>query len=337
MRCVVAADVGATNLRIGIYTKEGELLKSHIMRTPTEGGSDTISETIFDISIKLLKELGLNRSDVLGIGIGTIGPLNLKRGEVVNTPNLKLRSFRLREPLIELFNNVNVFVVNDCVAGVWGEKTFGHGVNYYNIAYVTISTGIGCGVIVDNNLLLGKDGNAHEVGHLVVNYSNGLRCNCGGIGHWEAYASGKGIPKFVQYYTQKIKEEKEKHKELFELLESELLTTEKFFELVRMGDEIAVEVCREICKINAAGLASIINVYDPELITIGGAIALANYDLIIEPAVRLIQLYSINRIPEIKLTKLGKEVVLKGAASLVIKPPKILLEIYGLKPSDVTP
>ncbi|MEM1601204.1 MAG: ROK family protein [Sulfolobales archaeon] len=328
MKYVIAVDVGATNLRVGIYTQNCETLKSVTIRTPTEGGPDSISEVIHELSIKLLSELRLNKHEIVGIGVGTIGPLNIKKGEVVGTPNLPLRSFRLREPLMEFFNTDNVFVVNDCVAAVWGEKLFGHGAYLNNIVYVTISTGIGGGVIVDNNLLLGKDGNAHEVGHVVVNYNGGLRCNCGGIGHWEAYASGSGIIKFVKHYIESRKPTRSTT--LYELLRSDSLTPERFFDLVRSNDELANEICYELCRINAAGLASIINVYDPELITIGGSVALANYELIIEPAISQLHLYTINRAPEIKPTKLGKEAVLKGAASLVIKPPKRLLEIYNM-------
>lgn len=329
MKCIIASDVGATNLRVGIYTLGCELLKSTTLRTPTEGGRDIISETIYEVSIKLLNTLGLSKDQVVGIGVGTIGPLDIKSGEVVNTPNLPIKTFRLREPLMNLFNNDNVFVVNDCVAGVWGEKLFGYGVNYSNIVYLTISTGVGSGVIVDNNLLLGKDGNAHEVGHMVVKYDDNLKCNCGGIGHWEAYVSGSGIPRFIKHYLKNVSPAKKTS--LHELILNNSLSPEKFFDLVRNGDEAANEICSELCKVNAAGLANIINVYDPELITIGGSIALANYDLIIQSAINYLHLYALNRVPEIKPTKLGNEVVLKGAASLVIKPPKTLLEIYGLR------
>ncbi len=328
MKYVVGVDVGATNLRVGIYTLGCELLKSTIVKTPTEGGPDRISEVIYEVSIKLFNVLGLSKGQVVGIGVGTIGPLDIKKGEVINTPNLPIRTFRLREPLMRLFDNDRVFVVNDCVAGVWGEKLFGHGLNYGNTVYLTISTGVGSGVIVDNNLLLGKDGNAHEVGHMVVRYDDSLRCSCGGVGHWEAYTSGKGIPRFVKYYVEKVGSTR--GTALRELLLSNSLSPEKFFDLVRGGDGVANEICNEICKINAAGLANIINAYDPELITIGGSVALTNYELIIRPAINYLHIYTINRVPEIKPTKLGNEVVLKGAASLVIKPPKNLLEIYGI-------
>lgn len=326
MKYVIAVDLGATNLRVGIYSFDGELRNLHIIRTPSKGGKNTIAEVIYDISIKLLKDLGLSGDEVVGIGIGTIGPLDIRRGEVVNTPNLELRSFRLREPLIDLFNKNHVYVVNDCVAGVWGEKTFGHGVNYSNIVYVTISTGVGGGVVINDNLMLGKDGNAHEIGHLVVNYDDELRCGCGGVGHWEAYASGSGIPRFVKHYMKNLTT---KHRNSIVSLEDVVTTPEEFFNRVRTGSKLFNDICYEICKINAAGLASIVNAYDPELITIGGSVALANYGLIIEPAVKLLKQYSLNRLPEIKPTKLGSETVLKGAASLVIKPPKTLLEIYG--------
>lgn len=327
MKYVVAVDVGATNLRVGTYWIDGKLIKSVCVRTPGTGGPDTIAECIYDLASKLINELGLNQHQLVGVGVGSIGPLDIRRGEVINTPNLSIRCFRLREPLIEFFRTDYVLVVNDCVAGVWGEKVFGYGVNINNLVYITLSTGIGGGVVVDGDLLIGKDGNAHEVGHIVVRY-DGLRCGCGGLGHWEAYASGSGIPRYVKYYVENIVTSKKTV--LTELVKEVSITPELFFRLVREGDEVAVEIFEELCRVNAAGFASVINVYDPELIVVGGSLALANYDLLIQPLHNLLSNYVVNRLPKILPTQFGGEAVLKGAAALVIKPPKKLLEIYGL-------
>ena len=327
MKYVVAVDVGATNLRVGTYWIDGKLIKSVCVRTPGTGGPDTIAECIYDLASKLINELGLNQHQLVGVGVGSIGPLDIRRGEVINTPNLSIRCFRLREPLIEFFRTDYVLVVNDCVAGVWGEKVFGYGVNINNLVYITLSTGIGGGVVVDGDLLIGKDGNAHEVGHIVVRY-DGLRCGCGGLGHWEAYASGSGIPRYVRYYVENIVTSKKTV--LTELVKEVSITPELFFRLVREGDEVAVEIFEELCRVNAAGFASVINVYDPELIVVGGSLALANYDLLIQPLHNLLSNYVVNRLPKILPTQFGGEAVLKGAAALVIKPPKKLLEIYGL-------
>ncbi len=323
---VVAVDVGATNLRASIFTLDGGQLKTLTVRTPTEGHRDTIAELIYELVIKLVDDLGLSLKELQGIGVGSIGPLNIRAGEVVNTPNLPIKNFRLRKPLIELFNTSRVYVVNDCVAAVWGERNFGLGIGVSNLVYLTISTGVGAGVIVDGNLLLGKDGNAHEVGHLVVRY-DGIRCGCGGIGHWEAYVSGNAIPKYVRYYVSTVGYRRRSR--VSELLDHGDVSPEEFFKLVRDGDELAVEICNTLCVINAAGLASVINAYDPELISVGGSVALNNYDLIIEPSTKYLSNYVINRVPRIAPTAFGKDSVLVGAASLVINPPKELLRIYG--------
>lgn len=323
---IVAVDVGATNLRTSIFTLNGVQLKTLAIRTPAEGHKDFIAEVIYELVLKLINELGLSLKDLQGVGVGSIGPLNIKAGEVVNTPNLPIKNFRLREPLMEFFKTDKVYVVNDCVAAVWGEKNFGLGIRVNNLVYITISTGVGAGVIVDNNLLLGKDGNAHEVGHIVVKY-DGIRCGCGGIGHWEAYVSGNAIPKYVRYYVGNLSYGRKSR--LSEILSHGDVSPEEFFKLVRDGDELAVEICSNLCVINAAGLASVINAYDPELISIGGSVALNNYDLIIEPSIKYLSNYVTNRAPQITPTALGKDAVLIGAASLVINPPRELLRIYG--------
>jgi glucokinase len=327
LKYVVAVDVGATNLRVGTYWVDGRLIKSVSVRTPGSGGPDTIAECIYDLASRLISELGLNQHQLAGVGVGSIGPLDIRRGEVVNTPNLGIRSFRLRKPLTEFFKTEYVLVVNDCVAGVWGEKVFGYGVNIDNLVYITLSTGVGGGVVVDGDLLIGKDGNAHEVGHIVVRY-DGFRCGCGGLGHWEAYASGSGIPRYVKYYVENIATSRKT--KLTEFVRESSITPELFFKLVREGDEVAVEIYNELCRVNAAGFASVINVYDPELVVVGGSLALANYDLIIQPLHDLLTNYVVNRLPKILPTQFGGEAVLKGAAALVIRPPKKLLRIYGL-------
>lgn len=327
MKYVIAADVGATNLRVGLFTADGCLIKSVTTKTPREGGVDVVATFIYQLASDILKSVGIGTSEVSAIGVGSIGPLDIKVGDVVNAPNPPIRRFRLRRPLMELFNTDNVYVVNDCVAAVWGEKFFGAGRGRSNLVYLTISTGLGCGAIVNDELLLGKDGNAHEVGHVVVDY-RGIECNCGGLGHWEGYVSGRGLPKFVAYYVKSLGIN-ECESKLIKLIDAGELTSELFFKLVREGDKLAVKVVEELCRVNAAGLASVINVYDPELITIGGSVALNNYDLIIEPALKYLSKYVLNRPPEIMPTPLGHNAVLVGAATTAIKPPRNLLRIYG--------
>ncbi len=319
---VIAVDVGATNLRIGIFDLSASLLKARTVKTPRSGGQDAVADAIIEIAEDLLKSLGIK--EVVGIGVGTIGPLDIREGVVVNTPNNPLRTFRLKEPLKEYFR-APTYVVNDCVAAVWGEYNAGAGRGVSNIVYITLSTGIGAGVIVDKHLLLGKDGNAHEVGHITINYKYSIRCGCGGIGHWEAMASGANIPRFARELAKEW--ESRKTPALIKAREG-ILTPEELFKYWRSGDEFASHVVSELIEINAAGLGSVINVYDPEVITLGGSVAINNPDFV-DQVIGNIHKYVVNRLPKIMLTPLGGNIVLIGAAHLVLNTPEELLRIQG--------
>lgn len=194
---VLAVDVGATRTRVAIFDRRGmKLLRKEVIKTPHEGDEDIVAEAIIAVAERLIASLGL--SEVTAVGAGTIGPLDVRRGYVVNPPNIPLKGFSLREPLMKRFN-VPVYVVNDCVAAVYAEYMSGAGLGRDNVVYVTISSGIGAGVIVDGHLLLGKDGNAHEVGHLVLSYDSSIKCGCGGVGRWEALASGNNLWRLLKY------------------------------------------------------------------------------------------------------------------------------------------
>ena len=112
------------------------------------------------------------------IGVASAGPLDLREGAVVHSPNIGFDYIPLVKPLEDEFK-VPVYLCNDCVAGVIGEKELGYGRGYGNLVYVTLSSGIGGGVFVDNHLLIGKDGNAHEIGHITIDYEGKLTCGCG--------------------------------------------------------------------------------------------------------------------------------------------------------------
>ncbi|MCD6084300.1 MAG: ROK family protein [Desulfurococcales archaeon] len=321
-RAVIAVDVGATNLRVGIFDLSASLLKVEVTRTPRSGGHDAVADSIKYIADNMLRSLGIRH--VVGVGVGTIGPLNIREGVVVNTPNNPIRTFRLKAPLEEFFD-VPAYVVNDCVAAVWGEFNAGSFREAKNMVYITLSTGIGAGVIVDGHLLLGKDGNAHEVGHITVNYKYGVRCGCGGIGHWEAIASGANIPKFAEEVSKNWHGSKTA---AYFLACKGGLTPEDLFKHWRLGDEFATYVINELVEVNAAGLGSVINVYDPEVITLGGSIAINNTDFI-EKVVQNVSKYAINKIPKISLTSLGEKAVLVGAAYLILNTPEELPKIQG--------
>ena len=310
----LGVDVGATNLRVGLVSDEGSVVKVVRDKTPHDGGGEAVAEAITELINDLGRDL---TAEVQGIGIGTIGPLNIREGEVVNTPNNPLRNFALLKPLSKKFN-LPTYVVNDCVAAAWGEYLWGAGKGKENVVYLTLSSGIGAGAVIDGHILLGKEGNAHEVGHIVIDYSSRIRCGCGGLGHWEALASGNNLVNLVKELLPRTVKD----------LISKYSKPPKLFALWREGDRYASLIVEELKKINAAGIASVINVYDPDVLSVGGSVALNNEDFM-KQVFEEVKYYVTNTMPELTLTPFKDLAVVIGAAAVAHKPPEELLRKQG--------
>jgi len=255
--------------------------------------------------------------DISGIGVASIGPLDLRRGGMVSPANLPYRFVPIVEPLEEALDT-RVVLMNDANAAALGERTFGAGKRDENLVYVTISTGIGGGAIVDGHLLSGKDGNAAEIGHVVVDPQGRLTCGCGRKGHWEAYCSGRNLPRFARVLAKEDSGEGGRLEDRLEIRRGQV-SSATILRRAADGNRFAVRVAKEMGRLNALGVANTVNVFDPSLVTIGGAVALNNAGLVLEPIRKLVPKYAINRPPRIILTPLGDDVGLLGALSLVFK------------------
>ena len=324
MSYVIGIDLGATNLRVVIADENGHFIKLVSEKTAREGDALVVSKQIVHMIQRALSKANLTLKEIKAIGIGSIGPLNLKEGAIVNTPNLPFNYIPITKPLREYLGKP-VFLLNDCTTAVIGEKYFGAGKGLENLVYVTISTGIGGGAYVDGHLLLGKDGNAAEIGHMVVDPLGRLICGCGRRGHWEAYCSGSGIPKFVRFFLKEKLKEGKIRTSLLDIVQGDIdrIDAKVFFKVVRENDALALEILDIIGRYNAVGIANIINVYDPSLITLGGSVVLYNKEYILPYISKYVKDYAINRVPKIEVTPLGGNVVLYGAVAMALGLEKI--------------
>lgn len=319
MEYYIAVDLGATKTRIALCTRDG-LIERTVYGTPRTGDENTIPNKIIEVIRNKWKGF---LDKVEAIGIATIGPLDITQGKVIYAPNVPIHTFELLRPLVNEFRKP-VYVANDCVASAWGEKLYGDAQGVDNFIYLTLSTGIGAGVIVDGHLLIGKIGNAHEIGHFVVDFDSDLRCGCGGIGHWESYAAGANLPQLAKYIIRKETIESEL---TVKILSGEEINSKTIFEYYRRKDLLAMRVVELFIKASAAGIASMINAYDPELITIGGSVFLYNVDILLEPIIRLTEKNVVTKMPVIKPTRLGDDVGLYGGLAIAVETPTKLREI----------
>jgi glucokinase len=266
---------------------------------------------------------GLGRDEVEGVCVASPGPLNLERGTISRTANLPYHEVPIVGALEDTLHR-KVHLVNDANAAALGEWLRGAGRGRRNVFYLTISTGIGGGAVVDGRLLLGKEGNAAEVGHVTVDIDGKLTCGCGKKGHWEAYCSGTGMPRFARQLLEGLSEKERKQvSESWLAKNARRADSPAIFKAAREGDVFAKQVIAEVGRLNAIGVANVTDSFDPELVTIGGGVALNNPRMILPPIVAHLPEYAINTPPLVRLTPLRDDAGLLGALSVAFDPALI--------------
>jgi glucokinase len=297
---VLAVDIGATNTRVGLVDREGVILSSVTRKTPDYGDDPlVVVHEVKEMAEKLLGPEGWEKAAC--IGISGAGPVDRTRGSLMRPPNIPFPEVPLKEPLAE-WTGLPVTVLNDCHAGVIAERCFGGGEGCQNLVYLTLSTGIGAGVILDGRLMLGYEGNAAEVGHFHVDTEFDLPCGCGYSGHWEGYASGRFLPRFFSSWWEKD----------LSLLPFDPRTPEGIFNAAREGDSVASAFLDSLAVINGRGISDIIVAYNPELIVLDGSVVLKNPHEVVDRAIPQIDRYL--TLPRLVITPLGGTAPLIGAA-----------------------
>lgn len=257
-------------LFVSLVNLKGEILfEKRILLTKTET-EESLLKKIFrgcDCAIRANEGWPL-----WGIGVASIGPVDSKNGSIISPPNFSgIRSIQIVEPLKARYG-MNVALDNDMNAAAIGEKLFGFGSCYENFIFVGISRGIGGGIILNNELYRGGDGLAGEIGHISIDY-RGRLCQCGAKGCLEMYAS-----------IAALEEEAERMKADYpeSLLASGDIQWSRIVEAARKKDPFAEKMIASMIEYLSAGLVSVCNTYNPQIIFLGYEGALAS-DLIIEP------------------------------------------------------
>jgi len=282
-------------------------------------GLETSLGQIRGLIANLVKHAG-GRDRVLGIGICAPGPLNPKTGLVINPPNLPgWRNVQLSR-LIEKEFKIPTKVENDANAAGLAEVLFGAAAGYRDIFYVTVSTGIGTGIIINKKIYHGKNGVAGEGGHVSIDYRSPYRCGCGTQGCIEALAAGPGMARRARV---RLEQEHSAPSRLRELTQSHLsrITPKMIEEAARAGDRVAKEILDETGFYLGVWLAGMITLFDPEAIVIGGGVAKIGKPLF-DKIRETIPHYTINRLfaqkTPLLAAKLQTNVGVFGAASLFL-------------------
>jgi glucokinase len=318
---VIGVDIGGTKIATGIVHSAGKIKQKIVVPTLAEKGFKTSLGQVF-LSIRdVIKISRVKMSDIGGIGVCAPGPLDPLNGIVHNPPNLP----GWREvPLVKLIRNrfrKKTKLENDANAAGMAEIIWGAAKGYKHVFYVTVSTGIGTGVIINGKIYHGKNGMAGEGGHVTIKYDETKNvCNCGNIGCIEALASG---PNTVKRLIKKLKKNPRLKTSIVDMVDGELdkVTMVDIGEAAMEGDEIAVEAIKEEGKLLGVWLGSMISILDPEVIVIGGGVSLLG-NLLFKEIKKEIPSRTINifagKTPVLQ-AKLKRDVGIYGAASIVMK------------------
>jgi glucokinase len=318
---IIGVDIGGTWIRVAICTNDlkKENIISKVTQTPKEN-EFSISNTIISLITQLLIENSIEKDQLIGIGLASAGPLNLETGEVFNNANLGFKEIPLEKPIQERFPGIPIYLINDCNASVLAVHYFeADDSEKDNLVYITMSTGIGGGVICNGRLLLGKDGNAAEVGHGIVNRHSNFQCNCGAFGCWEVYSSGTGVQNRA---LEAIKTSTLSSRILMFMIDNEetKITAKMIFQAARGGDKFSKSIVDQCVFYSKVGVGLVNNYYDCASVYFGGAM-MKDSDLILPPLIEQFTtdpiLFTINHPPRIKKTIYLEEIGLMGALTLV--------------------
>jgi len=305
---LVLVDLGGTQIRVSVSNEEGDFSFRSSRLTLAERGGDAILETL----IEAIREAVTQSSrPVCAISVAAPGPLDPRKGVIVRAPNLAGWE---NVPLVDILTrefDVPVLLGNDANLAALGEQRFGAAKGHRDVVYLTVSTGIGGGVIIDNRLLVGSHGYGAELGHTSI-MADGPRCKCGSYGCLEALAAG---PAIARHAKEALAEGARSAMIALCGGQTELITAKIVTDAARQGDELAQEVLRRAGFYLGVGIVNFMYTFDPTVVVIGGGVSNAG-PLLFDPVIATIQ----ERAPEpyrehcrIVKASLGDNVGLMGA------------------------
>lgn len=259
MRALITVDVGGTSMRAASYPHVDNIPIIY-KKIPTVA----FQEVVFERLCNLIRSVWPEKTEIDGICVATAGPVNPKTGLVFEAPNIPgWNNIPLENKLQNEFN-VPVFIGNDANLAALGEWKYGSGIGHQDLIYLTISTGIGGGVITSGHLLLGENGLAAELGHIPV-ILDGPVCSCGKKGHLEAVSSG---PAIVNYYNQLLQATNSSSRK-----SKPLNTAQEIADLAQNGDERAKQSYSRSGRYLGMALAGFIHIFNPSIIIFGGGVS----------------------------------------------------------------
>lgn len=309
-------DVGGTNIVSGIVDENDNIIAKFKAKTKVpcepEQFADDLAKTVYGV----LEEANLTLDDVPWVGIGCPGTVNRATGIIEFANNLYFKNLPLEKLMQERLNGKKVIMENDANAAAYGEYMAGALKGADNAIAVTLGTGLGGGIIINHKVYSGSNFAGAEIGHTVI-VADGKRCTCGRDGCWESYASATGLIKITKEHMP----EADKNSPIWQLVDGDIdkVSGRTAFDAMRKGDPVGKAVVDEYIKYLSIGLVNMINIFQPDILCIGGGICNEG-ETLLAPVREFVEKeqYAMNssKKTEICRAELGNDAGIIGAALL---------------------
>ncbi|MBE7445352.1 MAG: ROK family protein [Planctomycetia bacterium] len=310
--CIVGIDLGGTNLKAGIVDTEGKILHRLSVKTHSDADSQIISNQILELIAEIIRSAQVKTSDIIGIGLGSPGLVDKKGETVLFSPNLpRWRNIPIKRIVAERFSKPCV-LENDANAAAWGEKWAGAGKESGSLVMLTLGTGVGGGIVINNKIWRGANNVAAEIGHMVIQM-DGPQCNCGNRGCVEVYASATGMVRRFKELLQ------EGMPSLIKV--SGEITAKMINEAALQGDKVSLDVIDETGRYLGIALINIMHVLNPEMIILAGGM-IGSGELLMNPIRRATAQRAFEasyKDTKIVFSQLGNDAGIIGAAGCLLK------------------
>ena len=313
---IIGVGVGRSKTNVLMMNLAGEVFIREIMETGGTAVPEVWISRLIQVIENVIRESGLSRKQILGMGIGMPGILDEKSGKVLFSPDFKWENVDMLTPIRERFK-MDITIENANRALAMGEYYFGAGVDSRNFLVVNLGHGIGSAIMREGEFYRGSSGSSGEIGHIILE-KNGPKCNCGNLGCLEAIASGNAIARDAKIAVLEGNATK-----IMELVNEDInrIEAKTVFEAARLGDRLAIQITERAMQYIGIGLANYINLLDPDLIMLFGGLTNAGDIFLkkVKEVLRERQMKFAGRQVKLVISQMGENGTAVGSASLVLK------------------
>ncbi len=313
MKYYIGIDLGGTNIKAGVVNENYEIIAKSTTKTNCPRAAELIADDMAKVSIEACQNAGISIDQIEWVGIGTPGIANNIDGTIPYSNNLDFHDVPIRK-YIQKHINKPVYVANDANAAAYGEFLAGAAKGSQNAVCITLGTGVGAGIIIDGKIIVGSNFAGAELGHMVIE-ADGPQCTCGRKGCFEVFSSATGL---INMTKQAIEKDKDSILCEYEKRDGKV-SAKHAFDAMRAGDKSGKAVVDKYVKYLAAGITNIINIFQPDILCIGGGVCNEGDPLLL-PVIDLVkkEVYTrmIEKNTKIMLAELGNDAGIIGAAFL---------------------